>query len=263
MTFTFRSAFVTAFIVPSFVLSGFAFAEDNSDEAACAGNDAVSGDAGSGAQNCSVSDNANAVRAAESNDVRNSGAQAGGSASSGEAGADSVSGSPAPDHVLRVAPFKKGYRINAELVTSLGTVSCELYADTHPLTALNFVALAQGSPAWIDASGAAHATPYYSNLKFGSRKRGAYAVSGTRREGTGFTVADERCAIHKPVAGSIAMVQSVPGTASAVFMLLARDIPEFSGMYAVFGQCRDISVIEKLTAQDATLDYVKISNIAW
>ncbi len=243
-------------------MSGFAFAEDNSNETVGGSNAPAAGDAGCGAQNCSVPCCADPARAAELNDVRNSGAPENGCAASADA-ADSLTGSPAPDHVLRIAPFKKGYRINAELVTSLGSVSCELYADTHPLTVLNFVALAQGTPAWVDASGITHATPYYSNLTFETRKRGAYAVSGMRREGTGFTVADERCASHRPVAGSIAMVQSLPGTASAVFMLLARDMPEFSGMYAVFGQCRDISVIEKLTAQDATLDYVKISNIIW
>lgn len=161
-----------------------------------------------------------------------------------------------PEHNLAVAPFPKDYRIRVQLVTTVGNIPCELYADTHPLTVLNFVALATGSPAWRDASGTVHSTPYYKDIPFGSRKRGAFVVSGDRPEGTGFYVVDERCSVHGPVAGAIAMSQLHPGTASSNFILLARDITEFNGMYAVFGQCENIEAIEQLTKQKAVLERV-------
>ncbi len=161
-----------------------------------------------------------------------------------------------PEHKLAVAPFPKDYRIRVQLVTTVGNIPCELYADTHPLTVLNFVALATGSPSWRDASGTVHSTPYYKDVPFGSRKRGAFVVSGDRPEGTGFHVVDERCSVHGPVAGAIAMSQLHPGTASSNFILLARDITEFNGMYAVFGQCENIEAIEQLTKQKAVLERV-------
>ena len=161
-----------------------------------------------------------------------------------------------PEHNLTFAPFPKDYRIRVQLVTTVGNIPCELYADTHPLTVLNFVALATGSPSWRDASGTVHSTPYYKDIPFGSRKRGAFVVSGNRPEGTGFYVVDERCSVHGPVAGAIAMSQLHPGTASSNFILLARDITEFNGMYAVFGQCENIEAIEQLTKQKAVLERV-------
>lgn len=161
-----------------------------------------------------------------------------------------------PEHNLTFAPFPKDYRIRVQLVTTVGNIPCELYADTHPLTVLNFVALATGSPSWRDASGTVHSTPYYKDIPFGSRKRGAFVVSGDRPEGTGFYVVDERCTVHGPVTGAIAMSQLHPGTASSNFILLARDITEFNGMYAVFGQCENIEAIEQLTKQKAVLERV-------
>lgn len=160
------------------------------------------------------------------------------------------------EHKLTFAPFPKDYRIRVQLVTTVGNIPCELYADTHPLTVLNFVALATGSPSWRDASGTVHSTPYYKDIPFGSRKRGAFVVSGNRPEGTGFYVVDERCSVHGPVAGAIAMSQLHPGTASSNFILLARDITEFNGLYAVFGQCENIEAIEQLTKQKAVLERV-------
>lgn len=52
------------------------------------------------------------------------------------------------------------------------------------------------------------------------------------------------------------MSQLHPGTASSNFILLARDITEFNGMYAVFGQCENIEAIEQLTKQKAVLERV-------
>lgn len=165
---------------------------------------------------------------------------------------------PRPDHVRKVAPWPEDKEINATLHTSLGDIKCELFAGTHPLTVLNFKALSHGLPAWTDASGQSHQTPYYQELPFGTRVKNRYVTSSHRPEGTGFVVVDERCQSHQPVAGSIAMVQNFPGQAAAQFMLLASDIPVFKGMYAVFGQCAPIDIIQKLTETDAVLHSVSV-----
>jgi len=158
--------------------------------------------------------------------------------------------------------YRSPHPMRARLRTSLGEVCCDLHMEGHPLTVLNFMALATGSPGWGDRTGHEYASPYYVDIPFGHRAAGAYVVSGSRPEGEGFVVRDERCKGHGPVAGSLAMVQSHPGMASASFMLLARDIPEFVGMYAVFGQCSPLSVIEALTEQEAVLFGVEIDDMA-
>jgi|GEM_PF-6430649 len=158
--------------------------------------------------------------------------------------------------------YHSPHPVRARLRTSLGEVCCDLHIEGHPLTVLNFMALATGNPGWGDRAGQVHVSPYYVDIPFGHRVAGAYVVSGSRPEGEGFVVRDERCKGHGPVAGSLAMVQSHPGLASASFMLLARDIPEFAGMYAVFGQCSPLSVIGALTAQEAVLFGVEIDDMA-
>ena len=54
------------------------------------------------------------------------------------------------------------------------------------------------------------------------------------------------------------MIQNHPGDASTTFMLLARDVPEFSGMYAVFGTCTPLETIQNLTRKPAVLKEIRI-----
>lgn len=170
-------------------------------------------------------------------------------------GGQNPSGLPssAPSHSPGIAPFPPTETVSISLSTTHGDLQCSLYAGTHPLTVLNFLSLISGTPAWTDASGVSHKTPYYDGLAFGRREKGAYVLSGERSEGTGFRIPDERCDVHGPTAGAIAMYAQYPGQASAQFMLLARDIEIFTGMYAVFGECAPLAVIEKLTRKGGVL----------
>lgn len=161
------------------------------------------------------------------------------------------------EHGRKFAFFDEDRTINVKLITSAGDIECSLYAGTHPATVLNFLALAEGTPPWTDASGTIHSDPYYKQLKFGKREKGKYVTSGLRPEGTSFVIADERCSVHTMKAGAIAMVQPYPGQASTQFMLLARDLPLLNGMYSVFGECTQIDTIKKLTSADATLDHIE------
>ncbi len=165
---------------------------------------------------------------------------------------------------------KPGYRIyaghhdiSAKLETSEGTLCCDLFMDDHPLTVLNFKALATGHPAWTDRQGISHDSPYYDMLAFDRRDKNAFAVVSARPEGTNFVIEDERCAEHGPVAGAIVMIQPHPGAASTQFALLARDLPELHGMFTTFGQCHDVELIKKITASKSVLQKVTIyDNVA-
>ncbi len=161
------------------------------------------------------------------------------------------------DHKIVIAPFPYDYVMHGRIVTSLGTLECDLYAGSHPLTVLNFVSLGRENYGWTDASGEMHQEAYYSELPLGSRVKGAYVTSSIRDEGTNFVLSDERCDVHQPVAGSVLMVQNQPGVASTQFALLARDIPQFRGMYIVFGQCGPLELIDKLTREDAVIERIE------
>lgn len=163
-----------------------------------------------------------------------------------------------PDHNIRMSLFPANHTVQVKLVTSKGDLECQLYAGLHPLTVLNFIALSSGKPAWEDASGKKHTTPYYTDLAFGGRSKGAYVTSGVRPEGTNFVIPDERCKTHLPKAGAIGMVQPHPGMASAQFILFARDIPTMDGLYTVFGQCGPIETIDLLTREEGTLTRVEM-----
>ena len=167
---------------------------------------------------------------------------------------------PVPDHHYIIAPYPENETRLVELQTSEGNIQCTLFAGQHPLTVLNFMALSEGNPAWHDANDQAHDTPYYRNLKFGKKQKKRYAAIDPRPEGTNFVIPDERCQSHKPVAGAIAMVQPYPGNASAQFILFADDMPEFMGLYTIFGQCSPIETIQRLTTQDATLERILLKS---
>jgi peptidyl-prolyl cis-trans isomerase A (cyclophilin A) len=50
--------------------------------------------------------------------------------------------------------------------TSMGTITAQLYEKEAPITVRNFVALARGTKAWKDASGAMVTRPLYNNITF-------------------------------------------------------------------------------------------------
>src|SRR5215469_5545266 len=50
--------------------------------------------------------------------------------------------------------------------TSMGTIVAKLYEKEAPVTVANFVALARGTKAWKDASGARVTRPLYNNITF-------------------------------------------------------------------------------------------------
>lgn len=163
-----------------------------------------------------------------------------------------------PEHVSSVSIYARDKIVRARLQTSVGEIVCDLYAGTHPLTVLNFVSLSKGKPAWTDANGQVMHEPYYKNLPFAGRSSGTYAMSGLRPEGTNFVIADERCESHTMDAGAIAMVQPYPGMASAQFILLAKRVPAFKGMYPVFGKCGPLQLIDELSRKDAVLEQIVI-----
>ncbi|MBA3686172.1 MAG: peptidylprolyl isomerase [Planctomycetes bacterium] len=82
-----------------------------------------------------------------------------------------------------------------EIMTSLGTIRAELFADQAPTSVATFLGLADGTHAWKDAAGSEQRKPFYDGLTFhrvipGFMIQGG-CPQGTGSGGPGFAFADE------------------------------------------------------------------------
>mmetsp|Transcript_3142 Transcript_3142/g.11997 ORF Transcript_3142/g.11997 Transcript_3142/m.11997 type:complete len:174 (-) Transcript_3142:108-629(-) len=116
------------------------------------------------------------------------------------------------------------------LHTSLGDVKVEIYCDTAPRTAFNFLALA--------ASGYYDATRFHRNIK-------GFMIQGGDPTGTGKGGAsiwggdfpDELHAENRHDArGVLAMANKGPGTNRSQFFVTYAAQPHLNGRYTVFGR---------------------------
>ncbi len=110
--------------------------------------------------------------------------------------------------------------MEADVVTSRGTVTIELaYADA-PRTVANFISLAEGSRPWVDPStGAVRTDPLFDGRLFtrventaSSKLAEAGTISGNGGDGPGYSVPDEfaPALVHEPYA--VAMSSEGPNT---------------------------------------------------
>lgn len=110
--------------------------------------------------------------------------------------------------------------LEADVVTSRGTVTIELDYGRAPRTVANFISLAEGSRAWLDPStGAVKAEPFYAGHPFtrvedssSSKLAEAGAISGPGGDGPGYTLPDEfdPALVHQPYI--VAMSSEGPNT---------------------------------------------------
>ncbi|MGI5828948.1 MAG: peptidylprolyl isomerase [Bradymonadia bacterium] len=151
------------------------------------------------------------------------------------------------------SPFLSDHHISVTLQTSRGDLCCELFTQDHPITVLNFLVLAGAQLPWTRPLEGPK--PFYRNLPFHKRERNSFAATGKDQRGElpPYTIADERCTTHMPVAGALAMVQAAPGQSRSEFMVLAKDMPIFEGLFSIFGSCQPIEIIKELSNHKAEL----------
>jgi cyclophilin family peptidyl-prolyl cis-trans isomerase len=129
--------------------------------------------------------------------------------------------------------------------TSAGRFTCRLYTGQAPITAANFVALAEGTKDWTDASGAVqHAKPFYDALQvFGTSDA---VVSGDRAAlhlGTaGPDFSPERTGLDFDRAGRLAELVTAGKESSSSFAITDHPDREWGKRGVVFGQCDEASV---------------------
>ncbi|MGA8937558.1 MAG: peptidylprolyl isomerase [Acidobacteriaceae bacterium] len=147
--------------------------------------------------------------------------------------------------------------------TSMGRITCRLYAKEAPLTSANFVALAEGSKDWTDpATGkVVHGKGFYDGTGMvgvsdgvmgGDRMGMLHGTAGapfpTEKSGLGFDRAGRLVmAKYAPPmgVGAPAATSNAKGpamTSSSVFYVLGHADREYDGRGTVFGQCDEASL---------------------
>ncbi|HIN86599.1 MAG TPA: peptidylprolyl isomerase [Myxococcales bacterium] len=158
-----------------------------------------------------------------------------------------------PGHLAEFTKDLGTGTLGAIIETNHGTLNCELFEKQAPRTVANFVGLARGKREYIDA-------------KTGQPTRGAYFdgtrchrvipnfmmqcgdPTGTGRGGPGFRFADEFSPeLSHSTGGMLSMANAGPSTNGSQFFITERPTPHLNNRHAVFGRCKEVDLIKKIT----------------
>ncbi|HEX4418159.1 MAG TPA: peptidylprolyl isomerase [Kofleriaceae bacterium] len=142
----------------------------------------------------------------------------------------------------------------ATIATNQGTLHCQLFDDKAPVAVANFIGLATGQKPWIDpATGkTVKNKPFYDGLTF-HRVIPHFMIQGgdplgRGTGGPGYTFDDELVPglTHKP--GTLAMANAGPSTNGSQFFIDEVDASWLNNKHTIFGQCKELDVVGKITA---------------
>jgi peptidyl-prolyl cis-trans isomerase A (cyclophilin A) len=150
----------------------------------------------------------------------------------------------APSAVANEAPPAQPTGPTVVFDTTMGRLTCKLFAKEAPLTVANFIGLATGTKPWTDPVTLQKVTnkPFYDGTTF-HRVIPDFMIQGGDRLGTGagdagYYFEDEFSpALRFDVPGRLAMANSGPGTNGSQFFITEKPVPELNGKHTIFGQC--------------------------
>jgi len=134
--------------------------------------------------------------------------------------------------------------------TSMGRITCKLYAKEAPETVANFIGLATGTKDWTDpvTHKKVHGRPLYNGTTF-HRVIPNFMIQGGDPLGTGegdpgYMFADEfNPQLNFDVPGRLAMANSGPNTNGSQFFITEVPTPHLNQRHTIFGQCDDSSLL--------------------
>lgn len=134
--------------------------------------------------------------------------------------------------------------------TTMGRLTCKLFAKESPKTVDNFIGLATGTKAWTDPVTQQKVTgkPFYDGTTF-HRVIPQFMIQGGDRLGTGggdagYYFEDEFSpSLRFDVPGRLAMANAGPGTNGSQFFITETAVPQLNGKHTIFGQCDAHSVL--------------------
>ena len=144
--------------------------------------------------------------------------------------------------LIRRLGLRPGQTLAADLVTSRGTLTCELWPDKAPQTVLNFVELAEGTREWTDPmSGRQVRRPLYDGTIFHRVIPGFMIQAGdplgTGTGGPGYKFPDESQDLKFSDPGLLAMANAGPDTNGSQFFVTLEAVPHLNGRHTIFGSC--------------------------
>lgn len=150
----------------------------------------------------------------------------------------------APSTVANEAPPAQPTGPTVLFDTTMGRLTCKLFAKEAPITVANFIGLATGTKPWTDPITLQKISkkPFYDGTTF-HRVIPDFMIQGGDRLGTGagdpgFYFEDEFSpALRFDIAGRLAMANSGPGTNGSQFFITEKPVPELNGKHTIFGQC--------------------------
>ena len=180
---------------------------------------------------------------------------------------------PPPDDRIRppvaadLAGYLKGIKglkakgtLTATIDTNLGSFHCALYDKQAPMTVANFVGLASGQKPWRAANGdVVEGVPFYDGLRF-HRVIPDFMIQGgdpkdDGRGGPGYAFANEIVdSLRHDAGGVLSMANAGPDTNGSQFFITAKATPFLDGKHTVFGRCKEVALVAKITALSGTGD---------
>jgi cyclophilin family peptidyl-prolyl cis-trans isomerase len=127
--------------------------------------------------------------------------------------------------------------------TSMGRITCRLYAKEVPMMAANFVDLAEGKKDWVDpvTKAVRHGVPFYDGTTFAGVTAGV--MGGGFRGGFAVTAGEPFATEHSGQSYDRAGRMLMSGSTPSSFMVLEHADEEYRGTGAtVVGQCDEASI---------------------
>ena len=158
-----------------------------------------------------------------------------------------------PGTQVHVSPQPTGP--TAVLDTSMGRITCKLFAKEAPKTVANFIGLAQGTKDWTDPTThqKMHNKPLYDGTQF-HRVIPDFMIQGgcpqgTGRGGPGYQFADEfHPNLKHSRPGFLSMANSGPNTNGSQFFVTVAATPWLDNRHAIFGEVVEgYDVVEKIS----------------
>ena len=141
----------------------------------------------------------------------------------------------------------------ADIHTTHGDITVELFQQRAPRTVENFVGLATGEQEWEDPeTGETRTDPLYQDVEFHRIIQGFMIQggdpTGTGRGGPGYSFDDEfHSELRHDSAGILSMANSGPDTNGSQFFITLDAQSHLDDRHAVFGQVIDgMDVVEEL-----------------
>jgi peptidyl-prolyl cis-trans isomerase A (cyclophilin A) len=156
------------------------------------------------------------------------------------------------DEALKTLGIARGQKLRAELVTTAGSIGCELWPEVAPRTVTNFVGLSEGTIEWTDPrTREKRKDPLYNGTIF-HRVIPGFMIQGgdPKGDGTGgpgYRFEDE---VHADVRFDqpmlLAMANAGPGTNGSQFFITVSKPKHLNGKHTIFGKCENPDVVEKI-----------------